>query len=224
MGYEDHRSSADRGSPGYTGIAPCLSARPAGRARECYYWGTRKITAPSVIVADGGSASNAYLPWILTPPSLTLHRSMKVNMGTLQLQNLSGDTLQSDFQRIVRRLTLEGALAVLRRWNAAAQDVEREFHATTSLDDSSPSVAILSLRQLNDNSQEVTPQRQLCEFCQWRWSSAQCGSTASTPCQQTYDTCQVLERIFVIINNYEKNYGETLATTSAKVQNRTRFF
>jgi hypothetical protein len=52
----------------------------------------------------------------------------------------------------------------------------------------------------------------------------QCGSTQPTPCEQTYDTCQVLERIFVVINNYEKNYGEAIANTATNTVNRTRQF
>jgi hypothetical protein len=209
-------------SGGRTGIAPAYLLDVEDANENCYYWATRKITAPSVIVGTGGSASNPYVPWIVRAPQLSFHRSKQVNTGTLQLQNLSGDTLQSDFKKIVRKTTLEGALAVLRRWNAAAQAAEREFHCTLSFTDSNPEIATLQLRQLDDASQESTPRYLMCEICQWRWSSAQCGSTASTPCQQSYPTCQVIERIFVIMNNYEKNYGETTANTSTYMQNRAR--
>jgi hypothetical protein len=80
------------------------------------------------------------------------------------------------------------------------------------------------MRQLLNPSQDSTPDKQYCEICQWRWSSVQCGSTESTPCQQSFPTCQVVERIFAITNNFEKNYGETLASVSTNVMNRIRQF
>jgi hypothetical protein len=209
-------------SPGRTGIAPVHLLDVEDVNGNCYYWASRRITAASILVATGGSATNPYLPWMVGFGDMTFNRSMATDVGALLLQNLSGDSLQTDFYRIVRKSAIEGAIGVYRRWNAAAQDAEEEFHATLSVDDSNPSQVSVTLRQLGESSQDITPRYQLCEICQWRWSSAQCGSTASTPCQQTYETCQVLERIFAVTDNFEKNFGETLASVAPNSVNRMR--
>lgn len=213
-----------KSAPSHTGIATVYMLDVEDPNGNCYYWASRSITAPSAIVAEGGSASNAYLPWILAAPQFTFNRSMKTDIGSVQMQNLSGDTLQSDFEKIVRKSALEGSLCVYREWNAGAAAAELEFHATLSVDDTNPSKVSLTLKQLSDPSQDTAPPYQLCEICQWRWSSVQCGSTQPTPCMQTFPTCQVVERVFVIVNNYEKNYGEAWANTATGVVNRIRQF
>ncbi len=43
-----------------------------------------------------------------------------------------------------------------------------------------------------------------------------------TECKYSFQTCQVPERIFAILNNYEKNYGESLANVAIKTINRRR--
>jgi phage-related protein len=211
---------ASSGAAGCTGIAPAYLLDVEDANGNVYYWGSRKITAPSVI----GAGSNPYLPWILSVGSFTFNRSMTSDTGSLQLQNLSGDSLQSDFQKIVRRSTLEGAIGVYREWNAGAQFAELEFHCKLSVDDSNPTKVDVTLTDINENSQEVSPPYRFSEICQWRWSSKQCGSTQPTPCMQTFPTCQVVERIEVIANSYEQNFGETWANVGTNVANRLRRF
>src|SRR5579883_1959409 len=207
-----------------TGIAPAFLLDVQDANGNIYYWADRKISAPSVITADGNPATNTYLPWILSVPQWTFHRSMQTDMGVIQMQNLSGDTLQRDFEKIMQRSTIEGALFVYREWLPGAEFAAVEVHGTLTLDDSNPEVVMLQARQLTNPSQDSTPQYAYSEICQWRWSSAQCGSTQSTPCQQSFPTCQVLERIFVIMNNYEKNYGEATANVATTTMNRIRQF
>jgi hypothetical protein len=205
-----------------TGIAPVHLLDVQDTNGNCYYWASRQVVAPSVIVASGGASSNTYLPWILGVPQWTFHRSQVTDMGKVVLQNLSGDTLQSDFYKIVRKSALEGAVFVFRRWHDAAQYASREIHGKISVDDSNPNTVPLICTDLINPSQDVAPQYQLCEICQWRWSSVQCGSTQPNPCQNSFPTCQVIERIFVIIDNYEKNYGETTCNVPGTTMNRLR--
>lgn len=214
-------------SPGKTGISPAYLLDVEDVNGNVYYWGSRgsrNLVAPSVIVASGGQPNNVYSPWILSVPQITSSRTLETDLGAIQLQYLSGDSLQRDFEKIVRKSTLEGGLAVFRIFNPAAQAAEYEFHGTMSVDDSNPTAVSLMLKQLNNPSQDMAPQRQLSETCQWRWSSAQCGSTQPTPCQQSFPTCQVIERIFVVINSYEKNYGEAWSSIAPNSMNRQRKF
>lgn len=207
-----------------TGIAPAHLLDVQDPNGNCYYWGSRAISAPAAITANGIAATEAYLPWILSVPEWKFHRSMQTDMGTVLLQALSGDTLQRDFEKIVRKSALEGSLFVYRRWHADAEAASREVHGQLTVDDSDPETVSLSCRQLNNPSEDITPQYQLGEICQWRWSSVQCGSTQPTPCQQSFPTCQVLQRIFVVINNFEKNYGDATANIATIEMKRIRQF
>ncbi|ACO33625.1 MULTISPECIES: hypothetical protein [Acidobacterium] len=188
---------------------------------NCYYWASQAISAPSVITPNGQPATNAYVPWVLGVPKLQFHRSQRADTITLVLQNLSGDTLQTDFERIVTKNALTGSLICYRRWHAAAEDSSREFHAKIESLVGVKKVTITA-GPIDNESEDITPQYQLGEICQWRWSSPQCGSTQPTPCQQSFPTCQVLSRFSGITNNFEKNFGEALAQVQTKTMQRIR--
>jgi hypothetical protein len=205
-----------------TGIAPVHLLDVEDCNGNFYYWGSWKISAPCVVGLAG--ATVPYLPWILSVPQWKFYRSMQTDMGNIQIQNLSGDSLQRDFEKTVRASALEGALFVYREWQADAEEAALEVHGTLSINDSDPETAQLQGKQLFNPSSDTAPMYSYSETCQWRWSSVQCGATGPTPCQQSFPTCQVLSRIFVIANSYEKNYGETTANVATAVQNRIRQF
>jgi hypothetical protein len=205
-----------------TGIAPAHLLDVEDCNGNIYYWANRKMTAPCVIGKAGTVVS--YSPWILSVPEWKFYRSMQTDMGTIAMQNISGDTLQRDFEKIVRASALEGAMFVYRQWHADAEYPSREIHGTLSIDDSDPEEVRLRGKQLSNPSADTAPAYVYCEICQWRWSSPQCGATGSVPCQQSFPTCQVPERILVTINSYEKNFGEATANVATKVMNRIRQF
>lgn len=76
--------------------------------------------------------------------------------------------------------------------------------------------------QLLNPAQDDTPLEIYCETCQLNWGLARCGSTQPNECLYSYQSCQVVERIMVTMNDYEKNYGETTANTPLTVINRSR--
>jgi hypothetical protein len=163
-----------------------------------------------------------YAPWLLSVPSFSFHRSLQTDMGSFILQNLSGDTLSRDFERILRRSALEGALFVWRLWQPDAQASWVEVHGTLSVEAVGVDTVQLRGAQLLNPSQDDTPLENYCETCQLQWGGPRCGSTQDTECSYSYQTCQVVERIMVVMNDYEKNYGQTLANTAQQVVNRAR--
>jgi hypothetical protein len=206
----------------HTGIAPAHLLDVEDCNGNFYYWASRKMNAPCVLGLAG--ATVPYLPWILSVPEWKFYRSMQTDMGVIEMQNISGDTLQRDFEKIMRASALEGAMFVYREWHADAEEASKEIHGTLSVNDSDPEEVKLQCKQLLNPSSDTAPLYTYSEICQWRWGSAQCGSTQLTPCQQSYATCQVLERILVITNSYEKNFGEATANVATNVMNRIRQF
>lgn len=214
---------------GRTGIAPPHLLDVLDTNGNMYYWASRKITAPAAIDAESveGNPPTAivnYEPWILSVPQWRFHRSLQTDMGTIRLQYLSGDTLQRDFEKIVRSSALEGALFVYRMWEAAAQAAYLEMHGTFTVSATDQRTATLTLKQMLNPSADPTPRYMFGEICGWRWASKQCGSTQSTECQHSFPTCQVPPRFQGIANSFEKNFGEATANVSAKVMNRLRQF
>ena len=172
----------------------------------------------------GPYAPSQYEPWILTVPQLTFHRSSVTDVGNFILQNLSGDTVSRDFEKIMRASALEGAFFVYRSWQPDAQASWIEVHGTLTVEDVGVDTVTLKGSPAINPAQDDTPDKQYGETCQWRWSSPQCGATGTTECQYSYQTCQALERILVVLNDFEKNYGETTANVPTQVINRRRRF
>lgn len=164
----------------------------------------------------------AYKPWLLSVPQFSFHRSLQTDVGAFVLQNLSGDTLSRDFEKIARSSALEGAFFVYRCWQPDAEAAWLEVHGTLTLGGAGDDTAQLKGTQLLNPSQDDTPLEDYSETCQLQWGGVRCGATGTTECTYSYQSCQVVERIMVVMNNYEKNFGETAANTAQSVINRRR--
>jgi hypothetical protein len=176
-----------------------------------------------------GAGANAagygpYLPWILSVPEFSFHRSLQTDVGNFVLQNLSGDTLSRDFEKIMRRSALEGAMFAYRLWQPDALASWIEVHGTLTVDDVGVDTVTLKGMNLINPAQDDTPAEQYCETCQIQWGGRRCGATGATECMYSYQSCQVPERIMVVLNDYEKNYGEATANVPTKTINRRRKF
>lgn len=201
-----------------TGIAPANLLDVQLLNGENHYWADRKLVAPSAL--DGSSQS--YLPWVVSIPEIKFHRSMTTDAGIFVIQNLSGDSLNRDFETIVTRSSLEGAFFIYRCWQADAMASWKEFHGTLSVQDIGTEEAQLKGTQTINYSDATTPQAVLSETCQLDWASSRCGSTEPTECSYSAQSCQVIERLVTLTNNFEKNYGEADANIATLTMNRQR--
>ena len=171
---------------------------------------------------ENAYGAGPYVPWLVQVPEFKFHRSLVTDVGSFVLQNLSGDTLSRDFEKIARRSTLEGAFFVYRSWQGDAQAAWLEVHGTLSVGEVGVDTVQLKASQLLNPSQDDTPLEIYSETCQLQWGGPRCGSTESTECGYSYQTCQSPTRIMVAMNDYEKNYGEAAANTALNVINRRR--
>ena len=222
----------------HTGVAPVNLLDIQDVNGNVYLWADRKILAPSPLVAaltamgattglptsPAGAESGflAYKPWLLRVPKLTFHRSLQTDVGSFTIQNLSGDTLSRDVEKQVRRSTLEGAFFVYRLWQPDAEAAWLYAQGTLTVDPLAVDTGELKSKQLLNPAEDDTPLEIYCETCQLQWGGARCGATGTTECSYSFQTCQVVERIMVDMNNFEKNYGEAQANTVLNVINRRR--
>lgn len=183
-------------------------------------------SGPGGVGGSAGSSSPGYAsyqPWILSVPKLVFNRSLATDVGSFIIQNLSGDTMQRDFERIARLSALEGAMFVYRLWDAAARTAWIEHHGTLTVEGIPRETVSLKGAALTNLAAYDTPSRQIAETCQQViWGGRGCGATGDTECQYSFQTCQVPERFMGSLNNYEKNFGESLAEAALKVINRRR--
>ena len=117
----DFPASLLAGGGARTGIAPVNLLDVQLLSGDIYYWADRAINnIPAVITASGAPASVNYLPWINSMGEIRLYRSLRASTCGFVIQNVSGDSMQRDFERIARKSALEGAFFVLRIWQPGA--------------------------------------------------------------------------------------------------------
>jgi hypothetical protein len=193
-----------------------------GLAVAIYY--TVPLTLPSGPPPPpvGYQASAPYLPWLLQVPSFSFYRSLQTGTGSFVIQNVSGDTLSRDPEKLLRASAFEGAFFIYRLWQPDAEAAWIEVHGTLTVDDVGVDTLTFKAMNLLNPSQDDTPLEIYCETCQIQWAGPRCGSTQSTECSYSFQSCQVVERIMVAMNDYEKNYGEATANTALNVINRRR--
>lgn len=183
-----------------------------------YYWTDRKIIAPAAIT----NGNQQYLPWLLSCGPFTFHRSLVTDLGSFRVQNVSGNTLARDVETMLRGTTLEGAVFVYRCWQADAQCSWIYAGGTLSFDGGTDDTATFKASPFSNPAQEDTPLFEFCETCQLNWGGPRCGSTEATECSYSFQSCQVVERPMLVLNSYEKNYGETTSNVPLININRGR--
>ena len=170
---------------------------------------------------SGANGTFQYEPWLLSVGEVVFHRSQQADTISFTIQNLSGDTLSRDFEKLARLSALEGAFFVWRLWQADAQAAWLEFHGTLTVGEIGVDTVTLKGTEIT-NTPAWDSVETYCETCQLQWAGRRCGSTQTTECQYSFQTCQVIERPMIVLNNFEKNYGEGTANTALNVINRRR--
>jgi hypothetical protein len=211
----------------HTGLAPVNLLDVEDVNGNQYYWADRAINNISPRIpppAVGGVVPSviSYLPWIDSVGQIQIHRSLQTDTCSFVIQNLSGDSMQRDFEKIATKTALEGAFFVYRMYQLDAAAAWFEMHGTLSVQDANVSEVQIKGQSLLDASETDGVPWVYSENCQLIWASARCGATGSTPCQLSFESCQVVERFVGIVSSFETNWGEATASTSSYVINRRR--
>lgn len=187
-----------------------------------YYWSDRTLNGmPAAITADGSQQLVSYQPWLMSAPTFTFYRTMQTDVGSFAIQNVSGDTISREFEQATRRSTLEGAMFIYRYWDVAGEFAWLEVHGTLTVKNTPTLIGEIGTTQLFAG-QDDTPAGTYSESCQIVWGQKRCGATGDTECLYSYRTCQVIEHYVGILNNFEKNFTETIAAVPLQTVNRRR--
>lgn len=207
-----------------TGVAPALLLDIQTPSGDLHYFSDRALSNVQCAIGAAGLPGNpelvSYLPWLMGEASLRFYRSLQTDTASVTLQNVSGDVLTRDFERIARRSVLEGSLYVLRYYAVDIGWSLFEMHGTISLGEQGNTVQ-LNLTQLLAGSDD-TPAQQVSETCQLVWGQARCGAVGNVECLYTYQSCQVTNHFTGIQTAFEINNPESVAALATTTINRAR--
>lgn len=178
-------------SAGHTGIAPAHLLDVLTVNGEIFYWSDRnKIQAPPVLTQPDTITRGIYLPWLVGVPTITQYRSMQTNTGSFAIQNVSGDTLASDLETMLRSTTLEGAQFAYRMWVPGMQRPWLSWYGTLTLDATAVADGQFKAKDMFDPNATDALDEQYCETCQWLWGSDRCGVVIASSGGTTADVTE----------------------------------
>jgi hypothetical protein len=176
-----------------------------------YHWANKEIDVPAVYTGTTPAWAEAlanppadydthYFPWLLSAIGFHYTRSMQSDQATIEVQDVSGNTLQRDLAGMIVASSFEGALFAFREYNLVAQQPEFEQHGRLTVIGTTEMECQFGAGQLfNPNDYDGNPYA-YSETCQWRYASFACGDTTDNPCQNTYVTCRQINRFFGVLN------------------------
>jgi hypothetical protein len=140
-----------------------------------------------------------YQPWLSSAVRIKEYRSSQTSTANFDIQNLSGDTVMRDMARTFSMHELTGAIVSVRLWNVVEETEKKRFLGKMMEPADNGDTFACSLQGFDNWSMIKAPPFRIGETCGLDFGSVACGSTSSTPCNQSYGTCSAKERFQGVI-------------------------
>ncbi len=161
-----------------------------------YFWSDQTIAGiPSVLT--GAPAS--FAGWIVGQPQFQLFGSIQTDTATIELQNVSGNTVERDAALALSSHEFIGAFIYFRLWDAAAEAATFIFMGTVSSAEIDDETLTLSINGFDNWSDTQAVTFNIDVACPLSFGSMQCGSVSPISCQQSYGTCSSIERFAGVV-------------------------
>jgi hypothetical protein len=161
--------------------------------RQEYWWSEANISIASE--GDSAGAAGNYMGWLVGQPKFQIFGSTQTDTGSISIQNISGNTVQRDASLQVSEYEFVGAFVSYLLYDAASQTALFSFTGNiadvTYIDEQQIDFSLEGF--CNWSAVQAVPYN-IGPTCGLYFGSMECGSTAATPCQQTYGNCSSIER------------------------------
>jgi hypothetical protein len=138
----------------------------------------------------GAGGNVQYKPWIKKAGPFRVTRTTSTDAGTVTFQNISGNTIDRDFAKLLNNGEFEGALVVYREWNLLLAVTEWEFHGSVSEPGSDMIEGSFRLLQLCDPNGYDVPLDTYSDKCTLRYKGPLCGSVSGlATCDKLFASC-----------------------------------
>jgi hypothetical protein len=150
-----------------------------------------------------GADAVTYLPWLVGVPEFHEYRSTKTSTASFNLQNISGNTVARDVATLFSANELTGATVFCRIWRTDAETALYSFLGKLASPEIDEQTLNCSANGFDNWSVIKAPPFRIGETCGLDFGSIECGSTSSTPCNQSYGTCSSIERMKSVIVQWD---------------------
>ncbi len=219
-------SNANAVMAGSGGASPIVLIEILTRSGFALFISEQQIVAPTWIVNTAGMIAT-YQPWLASAFEATEYMTSQTSTASFGIQNLSGDSVMRDMARIFSVNELTGAMVSARLWNAAAELAIFSFLGKLTEPADNGDTFSCNLQGFDNWSAIKAPPLKIGETCGLDFGSIACGSTASTPCNQSYGTCTAKERFQGVVipwNGAPLDYKQIVQPAQSVQMNNQRPF
>lgn len=136
-----------------------------------HYWSNHAGVFPAKL----GAGNQTYKPWIKTPPTIRVTRSLRADGGSFSIQNLSGNSIEREVEKLIKAKEFEGAYIVYRPFLLSTSSSLWEFHGTITEQTAGRTEILFRILQLFNPNAIPAKENDQGRHCHWRFGSGQCG-------------------------------------------------
>jgi hypothetical protein len=167
---------------------------------KVYLWSENKGLYPSLI--QGGGVY-PYLNWLTGQPRFTLYGSVQTDRAVVDVQNISGNTVQRDIALAFSETEFIGAFVIARIFRADSMTALLTFTGNVVTAEVDGDKMELAVEGFANYSAIVAPAFNIDKTCGLTFGSPQCGSTSPTPCDQSYGGCLSINRFQGVVTQWD---------------------
>jgi hypothetical protein len=165
-----------------------------------YFISEHQCTWPSILTG----AATLFRNWLTGRPKFTQYGSTQTDTANLTIQNISGNTIERDIASIWSESEFTGALVVARIWRGDSETALLTFIGLVSNAEIDENQLDLTVEGFGNYSAIVAPSFNIDVTCPLTFGSVACGSTSTTPCDQSYGGCLSLNRFAGVVTQWDQ--------------------
>jgi hypothetical protein len=165
-----------------------------------YLWSEHKGFYPSVI---NGGGNYPYLDWLTAEQKFSLFGSTQTDTAVINVQNISGDTVERAIAKAFSSVEFIGAFVVARIWRADSNTSLLTFMGNVVGVDVDETRMELTVEGFGNYSAVLAPAYNIDKSCPLTFGSVACGSTNPVPCDQSYGGCFSINRFAGVVTQWD---------------------
>lgn len=180
------------------------------------YYASTNILAPALMTQwdAGGQQSVMFGNGLLEAPQFKATGTVATSTSAATIENVSGDTVQRANSVFFAANELWGAYFIFQLWHPA-QMVSKILVQGNVLDAEDNGDSLRLTLRTSSNWSEVQACNDLIgPNCNLTWGTPQCGSTASTPCNNDWGSCTSQNRFKGVVPQWDEGAISTLPAVS----------
>jgi len=186
------------------GVSPISLLEIYTVSGNIYLWAEKDVAnMPSIL--SGTTNTFTYAGRLQGGSKFNFYGSTQTDTASIAVENISGNTVERNSALALSENEFIGAFIFFWLWDPGAEVPLFTFMGNVSDVDLDDATMDLSIEGFGNWSAVNAPSYNIDVTCGLSFGSMQCGSTSSTPCDQTLGSCSSIERFQGVVIQWDSS-------------------